>query len=436
MWKHSLQDLSELKIPRAYTPSTLSTAQRKELHVFSDASVKAIAAVAYLKVIRSNGECHVGFVLGKAKLAPSSAHTIPRLELSAAVLAVEMAELVAGKLDISVDTIQFYTDSKVVLGYIYNQTRRFYVYVCNRIQRIRKFAKPEQWHYVCTTQNPADHATQSVPAAELTSTSWLTGPPFLSQPEGVSSVEEESYELIDSDFDTEVGSHATALSAHPSDLGSHRFERFSSWKSLLRAITILTHITQTKRGAAKAKQETCRGWHQCKKPHTVQEFLKAEALIIFCVQKETCNKEFACLEGNKSIPKDSPLRKLNPQVDDQGLLRIGGRLNNMDLDTREKFPLIIPGRSHVAVLLVRHYHEMVHYQGRIFTEGSLRSAGFWIIGAKRCVNSVLHKCVVCRKLRGRASEQKMADLHSDRLSTEPPFTYVGLDMFGPWAVTT
>lgn len=78
--------------------------------------VKAIAAVAYLKVIDSEGKCHIGFVLGKAKLAPTTAHTVPRLELGAAVLAVELAELVKSELDISVDSLQFYTDSKVVLG--------------------------------------------------------------------------------------------------------------------------------------------------------------------------------------------------------------------------------------------------------------------------------------------------------------------------------
>ena len=32
--------------------------------------------------------------------------------------------------------------------------------------------------------------------------------------------------------------------------------------------------------------------------------------------------------------------------------------------------------------------------------------------------------------------QKMADLPSDRLEEPPPFTYVGLDVFGPWSVTT
>lgn len=142
------------------------------------------------------------------------------------------------------------------------------------------------------------------------------------------------------------------------------------------------------------------------------------------------------LSGCQEKYLDSPLRKLNPYVDEDGLLRIGGRLNQSMLDAKEKLPPVIPGRSYIATLIVRHYHEKVKHQGRVFTEGSIHSAGFWIIGAKRCINGTLHKCIICNKLRGRAAEQKMADLPPDRLSTEPPFTYVGLDVFSPWTITT
>lgn len=65
-----------------------------ELHVFSDASVKAIAAVAYLKVLDDRGMCHVGVIMGKARLAPSQSI---RLELGAAVIAVEITERVSGE---------------------------------------------------------------------------------------------------------------------------------------------------------------------------------------------------------------------------------------------------------------------------------------------------------------------------------------------------
>lgn len=81
-------------------------------------STKAISAVMYLKEFRKKGHVEVGFVMGKAKLAPLFRPTIPRLELCTAFLAVEMAYHIQDELDLKLDAIKFYTDSKVVLDYI------------------------------------------------------------------------------------------------------------------------------------------------------------------------------------------------------------------------------------------------------------------------------------------------------------------------------
>ena len=59
-------------------------------------------------------------------------------------MAVEIAEVISEEIDHTFDSISFYTDSKVILGYIHNQSRRFYVYVNNRVQRIRQSTKPAQ----------------------------------------------------------------------------------------------------------------------------------------------------------------------------------------------------------------------------------------------------------------------------------------------------
>lgn len=70
------------------------------------------------------------------------------------------------------------------------------------------------------------------------------------------------------------------------------------------------------------------------------------------------------------------------------------------------------------------------------TEGAIRAAGLWILGGKSLINSVLHKCITCRKLCAKLEEQHSADLPSERLKVRPTFTYVGLDVFGPWSVTS
>lgn len=128
-----MKELQHLKIPRPYTSVSPIKAQHKELCIFADASDKAIAAVVYLKITDAEENYHTGFVLGKARLDPHPEQTIPRLELCAAVMAMDMAELITSETDIECDAVTFYTDSKVVLGYIYNEKRRFYVYVNNRI---------------------------------------------------------------------------------------------------------------------------------------------------------------------------------------------------------------------------------------------------------------------------------------------------------------
>lgn len=435
-WRESLKELKNLRIPRQYTCVSPTEAQHNELCVFSDASDEAIAAVAYLKTTDAEGNCHTGFVFGKARLAPRPAQTIPRLELCAAVMAVDVAELITSEIDIKCDTITFYTDSKVVLGYIYNEKRRFYVYVNNRTQRIRRSTQPQQWRYVSTQHNPADHATRSVPAAHLKNTTWFSGPAFISQPKQTP-LKADVFELVDPEEDKEIRPQVTVLASVAQDgrLGSQRFERFSSWKTLNRAISGLRHIACHFKETSKHSTGNYKGWHRCEKSHTVEELSRSKKIVIRAVQEETYAEEIQCIRTQTDIPKDSPLKMLDPFLDEDDLLRVGGRIQHAQLGYEEKRPLIIPGRHHVASLLVQHYHVESQHQGRHITEGAVRSAGYWIVGAKRCVSSLIIKRITCRKLRGTHEIQKMADLPPDRVSMEPPFTHVGVDVFGPWTIS-
>lgn len=430
-WRRSLQDLSSLHVPRTYIQHSSCNIAYSELCLFSDASSWAIGAVAYLKVITRDGQCRVGFVLGKAKLAPRPEPTIPRLELCGAVLAVEMAELILEELDHKPDEVKFFCDSKVVLGYIHNQSKRFFVYVHNRVHRIRQTTSPQQWHYVPTAENPADLATRSVPASQLTDTMWFTGPDFLRKPRQPELCE--SFQLVEPEMDKDIRPQLTSFATHVSEcrLTSERFQRFSTWESLLRAVSLLIHQATSFRSDS---AHVCKGWHMCKKLRSPDELDAAKKVILMSVQRDAYPEECAALKGNKKIPRSSPILSLDPIMCGD-LLRVGGRLKHAPVELEVRNPTILP-KCHVATLMVSHYHTKVQHQGRHLTEGAVRAAGLWVVGGKSLISSVIHRCITCRRLRGKFEIQKMADLPPERLSLSPPFTYVGLDVFGPWNVVT
>ena len=124
-WCHSLRALEDIKVPRSYGTEALKCSAGIELHTFYDASDMAISAVLYLRIVHNTCQVQVAFVLGKAKLTSAHATTIRRLELNAAVLGVEMTDRVHEELEQKPDSVTYYLDSKVVLGYISNESRDF-----------------------------------------------------------------------------------------------------------------------------------------------------------------------------------------------------------------------------------------------------------------------------------------------------------------------
>lgn len=178
----------------------------------------------------------------------------------------------------------------------------------------------------------------------------------------------------------------------------------------------------------------CNGWHRSDLPPTPDELSQAKEVILAAVQKKAFPREYEALIMNRPVPLNSCLCQLSPTLQNN-LICVGGRLRNANIDTGEKNPVILPKDDHISILLVRHHHAQVKHQGRHLTEGAVRAAGLCLLGGKSLINSVLHKCATCRKLRGKMQEQHMADLPPQRLQTSPPFTYVGLDIFGPWSVT-
>ena len=128
------------------------------------------------------------------------------------------------------------------------------------------------------------------------------------------------------------------------------------------------------------------------------------------------------------------MRRLDPFLDDSGILHIGGRIQNAKIPEEIKYPVVLPKRSHITDLIVCHFHDKTLHQDRGMTVNEIRNNGFWIIGCSSIVSNLIRNCVTCRRLRGTLQDKKMSDLPSDRLEPSPPFTYCAVDFFGPFYI--
>ena len=180
-WLDCLPALSQVSIDRCFQPKGVDDSSAKvELHMFCDASEQAYGAAVYIKIYDAIGSCKCSLVMGKSRLAPIKAMSIPRLELAAAVVAVKLYQFASQELDLKVDNKYFWTDSMIVLGYIRNESRRFKTLVANRLAAIHDVTTPNDWRYVPTEMNPADLASRGLFPYEIEKLNiWLNGPDFL-----------------------------------------------------------------------------------------------------------------------------------------------------------------------------------------------------------------------------------------------------------------
>lgn len=365
--------------------------------------------------------------MAKSRVAPLKTVTIPRLELTAAVVSAKVCSMLKHELQYEDIKQVFWTDSKIVLGYITNTSKRFHVFVANRVQQILERSEADQWQYIETTANPADIASRGLMPDELATSLWLTGPPFLWQRCIPTS---SPVDCVINEGDPEVRESVCHLSQiepmEPTIV--QRLERISSWSKMKKITAVCLKAKDKLRSLVEKGQIQAYSANI-----TVQDLQVAEKTIIRLLQRETFDLEIRSLEKGEPVSRNSALCKLDPFIDD-GILRIGGRLKNSTLPRGIKHPVILPKKHPISLALLRHFHKRVAHQGRGQTISELRSNGYWIIGASKAAAKLINECVTCRKIRSEPQQQRMADLPADRLENAPAFTYCGADYFGPWLV--
>lgn len=372
------------------------------------------------------------------------------MELTAATMASRMDTFWKRELHMRLQPSLFWTDSTSVLKYIRNETSRFRTFVANRVSEILKASQASQWRYVSTTSNPADVASRGLKVdAFLKNKTWPSGPEYLLHPEqDWPANPDRSSELLPDDPEVKVSVTVNAMQGSEVDATTRLMNHFSSWTHLKRAVAwilrfknLLVSLSQKTRQLNLSKQQHLSSEHKaevikalaCSSLLTVEELAKAEFEIIKFCQRRRFSDERISLQTDTSVRKNSSIYKLSPVLED-GILRVGGRLSRAAMPEESRHPIILAKDSHISNILLKHIHEEVGHGGRNYVLSRLRQK-YWIPGATTAIRRLLTKCVVCRRLQAAPGCQQMADLPVDRVCPEEaPFTRVGVDFFGPFAV--
>ncbi|KAL0810721.1 hypothetical protein ABMA28_010045 [Loxostege sticticalis] len=463
-WKTWIEDLKQLKsiqVPRCH--SNLSNAVEREIHTFVDASERAYAAVVYWRVIDSNGNAHVSLIAAKARVAPLKITSIPRLELQAAVIGSRLANTVITEYDIKPDRQYYWSDSKTVLAWLRAGPRSFKPYVAHRIAEIEETTNVTQWRWVPTSQNVADDATRNTPKHFDASHRWFTGPSFLRGP--VESWPQETEPKLK--IDTEearvnlVKTNNISLRESLPDVN-----RFSSWLRLIRATALVLKFIDQLRASKESvnykrtrknkekdpqwkktpsrKVSATQHFGQTTRQPTARQgvnievsFIKrAESLWVKAAQEEMFHEEINALRNNRSLPTNSRLDQRTKFKFIDGKIRVASRIaatNNITSDQKE--PAVLDGNHRYTKLYLAWIHEQLAHAGIETTVNEARQH-YWIVRLRPVTRSIVKQCQKCRLRRATPTEPPTGNHPRSRLAHhQRPFTFTGVDYFGPLSVT-
>ena len=430
-WLESAKrDVVKIKIPRCVTrllDQGACDVVEQSLHVFADASTYALGVAIYLVTVYTDGLVITNNVRSRAKLAQLKPTTIPRLELAAALLAVETAQNVITTYKL--DKITYYTDSMTTLLWLRTKHRQLKQYVANRVMKILGRSGLTDWFYVNTLENPADIPSRGALASEIVDNDlWWHGPAFLRErrlPEQPDLIvkEEQRDEFVKETRDlfeetpTEI---ACRLSVIPCDAHLQGFE-LEPLRCEDAKLNYLSEALDFYRDQVIGDDLTRR-----------QEDDQLLRRLIIGAQKHVWPELF------DECKPSHPLARVAPRVDHTGLLRITTRISlSKDIDVNPT-PILLPNKEVISWLIVKDFHEneLKHVGGPAYLLSRIRK-DYWIHRGTRLVQRVLRHCLECRFKRAKPTPASEAPLPRFRLPTMEPvraFTEVGTDCAGPWEV--
>ncbi|XP_058837183.1 uncharacterized protein LOC131693415 [Topomyia yanbarensis] len=425
-WTALFPKIRDLRIPRCYfEEATEQTYKRLQLHVFVDASEVAFSAVAYFRVIDIEGKAECSLVAARTKVAPLKPLSIPRLELQAAVLGSRLMSFVQENHSVKVKQRFLWSDSATVLAWLRADHRRYKQYVACRVGELLSTTDVAEWRWVPSKSNPADAATKwGKNSCPKECDEWFKGPKFLRLSEDNWPEQVKTSTAPEEELRPCLVIQGATIPECVVD-----FARFSRWRRLLGAVAYVHRFI-----------DNCQRRRRNEKPELLHlsqdELRKAKSTIIRMVQWQEFPAEMASLtRGQTELPKTSRLYQTTPTMDEHGVLRVDGRIGaapHAAFDAR--FPAILPRKHHVTKLVVHDFHRACRHGNSETVVNEVRQY-YNISRLRTVVKQVAAACQWCKVAKANPKVPRMAPLPVARLSSFcRPFTYTGIDFFGPFLV--
>ncbi len=447
-WLPNLARLKELRFPRVLLPGLPGNFKDLQVHVFSDASKEAYAAVAYVRLKYSDrAEVHTNFIQAKNKIVPKKINrTIPKLELQSIELASCLARHVAEPLEHDVKAITLWSDSKTALQWLRMDPNQLQVLVHNYVIKIHKHHDISNIRWVPGEENPSDIATRQKGFDEYYEriNLWTFGPPFLKRESAdwptLPALEKTNEVMQEVKRDFKIWRQEANCFALKSRAvtPTKQLIDVSDYNKMRRVMAYALRFIE----ATRLKQR-----HKTLSVKPVELF-RAELCLVAHHQRVYFGPVLDQLRRGE-LPVGHVLRRLAAELHLEGpgdgslefeVLRLGGRTKLAPHLAREvKCPLLLDPRDPFVAVIVRHYHEKVlRHGGGIKCLLCAINKSFWVVGSLAHLKRLVADCVECRKANPRPKFTIMAPLPDERIPGDkvtPAFTNVAVDAAGPWLTT-
>jgi len=412
--RSQLTSLNQLQVPRCVKFN--SDPHLCRVHGFCDAGQRAYGACVYVRTQIGSSEYRSELLCSRSRVAPLKAISLPRLELSAALLLARLVAKVAESVSLTSVQVSLWSDSTITLNWIASPSRRWSVFVANRVGEIQRLTEIETWRHVASSNNPADLLSRGLSPPDLTDASlWWHGPAFLQSREEL--WPDAKFQHLGDDV-PDLRRVVAAVAVVETHVVDDLLNRVSNLNKACRILAYCLRFIKRRRPTPSTKLIS----------HAEASF----SLDLMCkaVQATAFPDEIRALTEKGSISSRSNILSLTPFVDEDGLLRVGGRLKNSDLRFDTRHPILLP-RSHALTLrVVEREHIRNMHAGVQATMAAVRQR-FWPLSLRSTTRKVIQRCLPCSRVRPQRSEALMGSLPIGRVSVSRPFSHCGVDYAGP-----